>query len=114
MNQTNPHSRRELHHDVDVTFRTHLAADRGPKQGKLLDTVSAAHLRKRCAVDGGVTQLNRIAHGLSLYYARLGSPNEGAVQRRRGGSVMPRTGLEPGITGIPNSRRCGNVGIAKR
>ena len=50
--------RQELHHDVDVAIRTHLSTGHGPKQRKFLDTVTAAHLRQRLAVNDDIAKLN--------------------------------------------------------
>src|ERR1017187_10907249 len=66
LDQTDAYSRLELHHDVDVAFRTHLAADRGPEQRKLLNTITAAYLRERSAVDIGVTELENLVHGVNF------------------------------------------------
>ena len=42
LDQADAYSRLELYHDVDVALGTHLAADRGPEQRKLLNTITAA------------------------------------------------------------------------
>jgi hypothetical protein len=47
LDQTDARPELELHHDVDVTLRTRLAADRGPEQRQFLDTVAAAYFRER-------------------------------------------------------------------
>ena len=65
LHQSDSSSRFELDHEVDVTFRTHLAADGRPKQGELSDAVAAADLRERSSVDLQVIELECLVHGLN-------------------------------------------------
>ena len=81
LDQTNAHSRLELHHDVDVTFRTRRAADRGPEQRELLNTVSAAYLGERLAVDMRVTELESLVHGLDFIMSHSGHNRREAFQK---------------------------------
>jgi hypothetical protein len=54
--------RLKLDQDVYVAIRTPIAAGSGPKQTKLFDTVTEAHLRERRAVDQDATGIQRLPH----------------------------------------------------
>ena len=66
LDETDAYPRLELYHHVNVALGARLAADRRPEQTQFLDTVAAAHLRERRAVDLQVAELECLVHGFNF------------------------------------------------